>query len=148
MFPGQGAQSVGMGKSCDETAPEARRLFDEAGDVLGYDLRRLCFEGPAEELDATAHSQPALFVCSLAAVEMLRQDHPDVVLSCEAACGLSLGEYTALVFAGAMDFATGLRLVKARGEAMQAASDARASGIGQHFGSGGRAGRGSLRSSA
>lgn len=129
MFPGQGAQGVGMGKSCDETASEARRLFDEAGEILGYDLRKLCFEGPAEELDTTERSQPALFVCSLAAVEMLRHDQPDVVLSCEGACGLSLGEYTALVFAGAMDFATGLRLVQARGEAMQAASDARASGM-------------------
>lgn len=129
MFPGQGAQGVGMGKSCDESVPAAARLFDAAGEVLGYDLRKLCQEGPAEELDTTARSQPALYVCSLAAVEMLRQDQPDVVLSCEAACGLSLGEYTALVFAGAMDFETGLRLVQARGEAMQAASNARPSGM-------------------
>ncbi len=96
---------------------------------MGYDLARLCFEGPAEELDSTVYSQPALFVTSLAAVELLRKNVPDVVLACEAAAGLSLGEYTALVFAGAIEFDAGLRLVALRGEAMQEAADATPSGM-------------------
>ncbi|MDY0167128.1 MAG: acyltransferase domain-containing protein, partial [Thermoguttaceae bacterium] len=100
LFPGQGAQSVGMGKRLAESLPAAGALFDRAGEVLGYDLAKLCFEGPAEELDSTVRSQPALFVTSLAAVEALRAEVPDVVLSCEATAGLSLGEYTAMVFAG------------------------------------------------
>ena len=129
LFPGQGAQTVGMGRSLAETLPAVRRLYDRAGEILGYDLARLCFDGPAEELDSTVHSQPALFVTSLAAVESLRQSSPDVVLSCEGAAGLSLGEYTALVFAGAIDFESGLRLVQRRGEAMQAAADAAPSGM-------------------
>jgi [acyl-carrier-protein] S-malonyltransferase len=97
--------------------------------VLGYDLAKLCFEGPAEQLDSTVCSQPALFVASLAAVEALREQSPDVVLACEAAAGLSLGEYTALVFAGVMEFEDGLTLVQQRGAAMQAASDATPSGM-------------------
>ena len=118
-----------MGQALCESLPPARQLFDRASGVLGYDLAKLCFEGPSEELDATNRSQPALFVCSLAALEKLRADSPDVVLSCEAAAGLSLGEYTALVFAGAMEFEDGLKLVQTRGNAMQAAADAVASGM-------------------
>lgn len=129
LFPGQGAQSVGMGQALCESLPAARQLFDRASGVLGYDLAKLCFEGPAEELDATNRSQPALFVASLAALEKLRSDAPDVVLSCEAAAGLSLGEYTALVFAGAMEFEDGLKLVQIRGNAMQAAADVTPSGM-------------------
>jgi [acyl-carrier-protein] S-malonyltransferase len=129
LFPGQGAQTVGMGKDLCETLPAARDLFDRAKSVLGYDLAKLCFEGPAEELDATNRSQPALFVASLAALEKLRSDSPEVVLSCEAAAGLSLGEYTALVFAGVMEFEDGLKLVQIRGTAMQAAADAVPSGM-------------------
>jgi len=129
LFPGQGAQTVGMGKRLAESLPAARRLYDRASEVLGYDLARLCFEGPAEELDSTAISQPALFVTSLAALESLRAESPDVVLSCEAAAGLSLGEYTAMVFAGVMDFEDGLRVVQQRGAAMQEASDATPSGM-------------------
>ena len=124
LFPGQGAQTVGMGRQAAETLPAARQLYDQAAGILGFDLAKLCFEGPAEELDSTVISQPALFVTSLAAIELLRSNSPDVVLSCEAAAGLSLGEYTALVFAGAMDFENGLRLVQVRGEAMQQAADA------------------------
>jgi len=104
-------------------------LYDRAGEVLGFDLAKLCFEGPAEELDSTVCSQPALFVTSLAALESLRAESPDVVLSCEAAAGLSLGEYTALVFAGVMQFEDGLKLVQRRGAAMQQASDATPSGM-------------------
>jgi [acyl-carrier-protein] S-malonyltransferase len=123
LFPGQGAQSVGMGKSLAESLPEVRELYDRAGRALGYDLARLCFEGPAHELDATRHSQPALFVTSLAALAALKRQAPDVVDQCQAAAGLSLGEYTALVFAGALDFEAGLRLVHQRGAAMQQAAD-------------------------
>ncbi|MEX0675770.1 MAG: ACP S-malonyltransferase [Pirellulales bacterium] len=129
LFPGQGAQTVGMGRRAAETLPAARRLYDRAAEVLGYDLAKLCFEGPAEELDSTIISQPALFVTSLAAIEQLRDTAPDAVLACEATAGLSLGEYTALVFAGAMEFEDGLRLVAVRGEAMQEAADATPSGM-------------------
>jgi [acyl-carrier-protein] S-malonyltransferase len=129
LFPGQGAQFVGMGASTVASIPAARHLFDRAREVLGYDLAKLCFEGPAEELDSTVISQPALFVTSLAAIEQLRDKSPEVVLSCEATAGLSLGEYTALVFAGAIEFEAGLRLVAIRGEAMQEASDATPSGM-------------------
>ncbi|MCH8045800.1 MAG: ACP S-malonyltransferase [Planctomycetes bacterium] len=129
LFPGQGAQRVGMGRELAESLPAARALYDRAAEILGYDLAQLCFEGPDEELSSTVISQPALFVTSLAALEQLRSESPDVVLSCEATAGLSLGEYTALVFAGAMDFEDGLRLVQARGEAMQKAADATPSGM-------------------
>ncbi len=129
LFPGQGAQHVGMGRTIAERFPEARALYDQAAEVLGYDLAKLCFEGPADELDSTVISQPAIFVTSLAALEMLRAESPDVVLACEMTAGLSLGEYTALVFAGAMTFRDGLQLVQRRGEAMQAAADATPSGM-------------------
>jgi [acyl-carrier-protein] S-malonyltransferase len=124
LFPGQGAQNVGMGRQLAESLPAVRRLYDRAAEILGYDLAQLCFTGPAEELDSTVYSQPALFVTSLAAIESLRVSKPDVPLACEAAAGLSLGEYTALVFAGVMDFETGLRVVQERGSAMQEAADA------------------------
>lgn len=129
LFPGQGAQTVGMGQQLYETLPAARALYDRAREVLGYDLAKICFEGPAEELDSTVYSQPALFVTSLAALEQLRANSPDIVLACEAAAGLSLGEYTAMVFAGVMDFETGLSVVRQRGEAMQDAADATPSGM-------------------
>jgi [acyl-carrier-protein] S-malonyltransferase len=129
LFPGQGAQTVGMGRRVAESLPAARRLYDRAAEVLGYDLAKLCFEGPAEELDSTIYSQPALFVTSLAALELLREQSPDVVLSCEAAAGLSLGEYTAMVFAGVMEFEEGLVTVQRRGAAMQEAADATAGGM-------------------
>jgi [acyl-carrier-protein] S-malonyltransferase len=118
-----------MGRQAAESLPAARRLYDRAADVLGYDLAKLCFEGPPEDLDSTVISQPALFVTSLAAIEQLRDKAPDAVLACEATAGLSLGEYTALVFAGAMEFEDGLRLVAVRGEAMQEAADATPSGM-------------------
>lgn len=129
LFPGQGAQHVGMGRTLVEKSPAARNLFQQASDILGYDLAAVCFEGPAERLDTTVISQPAIFVASLAALEVLRSEQPQVVETCEAAAGLSLGEYTALVFAGAMRFEDGLRVVQKRGEAMQAAADATPSGM-------------------
>jgi [acyl-carrier-protein] S-malonyltransferase len=113
-----------MGAAVCSKVPAARELFDRAANILGYDLYKLCTEGPAEELDSTVHSQPALFVSSLAALQQLKQDAPQLVETCSAAAGLSLGEYTALVFAGVMDFETGLRIVQERGRAMQDAANA------------------------
>lgn len=129
LFPGQGAQQVGMGRDMIAAAPRAKERFDTAATLLGYDLAQLCFEGPAEKLDSTAYSQPALFVTSLAALDVLEASSPDTVASCAAAAGLSLGEYTALVFAGALDFDSGLKLVAERGAAMQAAADAAPGGM-------------------
>ncbi len=129
LFPGQGAQHIGMGMTLAEKCPAAKRLYERAGEVLGYDLAALCFRGPAERLNTTVVSQPALFVSSLAALEVLKAERPEVVETCAFAAGLSLGEYTALTFAGAMTFEEGLRVVKARGEAMQAAADAFPSGM-------------------
>ena len=129
LFPGQGAQSVGMGRTFVEASPQARRRFEDAGRILGYDLARLCFEGPAEQLDSTVYSQPALCVTSMAALDVLAEKSPDVVAACGATAGLSLGEYTSLAFAGVLDFESGLRLVHERGKAMQAAADAVASGM-------------------
>ncbi len=118
-----------MGAELAASLPAAGALFDRAAEILGYDLLQLCTEGPTEKLNSTVYSQPALFVCSLAALEQLKHDSPEVVESCAVTAGLSLGEYTALVFAGAMDFDAGLRLVQARGQAMQDASDAVSSGM-------------------
>lgn len=129
LFPGQGAQHIGMGKTIVSRFPAAKALFDRANEVLGFDLSSICFEGPAERLDTTIVSQPALFVSSLAALEMLKAEKPSVVDECSMAAGLSLGEYTALVFAGAMSFEDGLRVVQRRGEAMQQAADANPSGM-------------------
>src|SRR5205814_663822 len=126
---GQGAQHVGMGKELAAALPGARSLYDRASGILGYDLAKLCFTGPAEELDTTARSQPALFVTSLAALEWLKKKSPDVVAGCQATAGLSLGEYTALVFAGALEFEDGVRVVQKRGTAMQEASNATPSGM-------------------
>ncbi|MFO0891787.1 MAG: ACP S-malonyltransferase [Isosphaeraceae bacterium] len=129
LFPGQGAQTVGMCKELDQELPAVRSLFDRANEVLGFDLRKLCFEGPAEALEATDVSQPAIFVASLAALESLKATDPEAVAGCRGAAGLSLGEYTALVFAGGMSFADGLEVVRRRGQAMQAASLASPSGM-------------------
>ena len=129
LFPGQGAQSVGMGRQLYDTLPAAKRLFDNAADVLGYSLIDVCANGPPERLNATDVSQPALFVCSLAALESLNLNEPETVAACQGAAGLSLGEYTALVFGGALGFADGLGVVQKRGEAMQAAADATPSGM-------------------
>jgi [acyl-carrier-protein] S-malonyltransferase len=129
LFPGQGAQTVGMGRELDRDLPAARALFDQASEILGFDLRAVCFDGPAEALSATDVSQPAIFVASLAALEDLKDKQPEVIEQCAGAAGLSLGEYTALVFAGAMDFETGLKVVRKRGQAMQAAAVASPSGM-------------------
>ncbi|MBL8825236.1 MAG: ACP S-malonyltransferase [Planctomycetia bacterium] len=122
LFPGQGAQAVGMAKDLCTQLPAARELFDRAQSVLGYDLFSLCAFGPDDKLTATDVSQPAIFVASLAALEKLRGESADVINRCTHTAGLSLGEYTALTFAGAFTFEEGLRLVQKRGEAMQAAA--------------------------
>ena len=129
LFPGQGAQSVGMCRSIVEKYATARRMFDTASAILGYDLAKLCFEGPKEQLDSTVFSQPALYVSSLATLEMLKEVKPELVASCTMTAGLSLGEYTALVFAGVMSFEDGLRVVQRRGQAMQESSDRQPSGM-------------------
>lgn len=129
LFPGQGAQHVGMGKTIAAEHPAAKALYDQANEILGYDLTKYCFEGPEDELNSTVISQPAIFVSSLAALELLKAESPEKIEACELAAGLSLGEYTALVFAGAMSFEEGLKVVQKRGEAMQAAADATPSGM-------------------
>lgn len=130
MFPGQGAQSVGMCSEVVNDVPAAKALFDEASEILGYDLLEVCTEGPKEKLDSTVVSQPAIFVASMAAVEKFKQESgAEAVDEATCAMGLSLGEYSALCFAGALSFADGVKITKARGEAMQAASDAVDSGM-------------------
>src|SRR5262245_40563557 len=129
LFPGQGAQYVGMGAALAASMPAAHSLFDQASAVLGYDLLGVCRSGPVERLNATDVSQPAIFVASLAALESLRLAEPQAFDGVVATAGLSLGEYTALVFAGAMSFADGLKVVRERGRAMQAAAEKSPSGM-------------------
>jgi [acyl-carrier-protein] S-malonyltransferase len=124
VFPGQGAQAVGMAGPWVDECPAARRLFDRAADLLGFDLLGICRDGPIEKLGATAISQPAILVTSLAALEVLRAREGNPLTTVTATAGLSLGEYTALVFAGAIDFADAVRLVDLRGRAMQDCADA------------------------
>jgi [acyl-carrier-protein] S-malonyltransferase len=119
VFPGQGSQKVGMGRAWVDASPEARETFEEADEVLGFPLSRLCWEGPEEELNLTANTQPALLTTSVAmhrAVEALAPELKPV-----AVAGHSLGEYSALVAAEALRFADALRLVRRRGELMQEA---------------------------
>lgn len=120
IFPGQGSQSVGMGRDLYERYPLARELFDRAAGVLGFDLARLCFEGPEEELAQTRVTQPAIFVHSLVVFRLLEQRGFAPAL----AAGHSLGEYSALAAAGFFSFEEGLALVARRGELMQQAGAA------------------------
>jgi [acyl-carrier-protein] S-malonyltransferase len=129
LFPGQGAQVVGMAGALCQSLPAARALFDSASSILGYDLLAICVNGPAERLNATDVSQPAIFVASLAALEQLKITEPEILSQVVATAGLSLGEYTALVYAGALTFDAGLKVVQARGRAMQAAAEATPSGM-------------------
>jgi [acyl-carrier-protein] S-malonyltransferase len=116
LFPGQGSQVVGMGRHLWEAYPVAREVFSEAEDLLGWDLRSLCLDGPIEELTRTDRAQPAIFVCSVAAWRVLEGSGVDF----RVAVGHSLGEYSALVATGQLDFAAGLRVVERRGAAMYA----------------------------
>ncbi len=118
VFPGQGSQYVGMGKDLFDRFPEARRVFEEANEVLGYDLTQLCFQGPEEELKLTANTQPAILTTSIAALRVMQAEREIIPL---AAAGHSLGEYGALVASGGLRFADAVRLVHLRGKFMQEA---------------------------
>ncbi len=113
-----------MGGELTSRSQEARALFDQAGEILGMDLWKLCTQGPAEQLGRTEFSQPALFVHSYAELKQLERERPELWDSVTAVAGLSLGEYTAVAAAGGLEFSDGVRLVQARGKAMQAAADA------------------------
>ncbi len=117
VFPGQGSQSIGMGKDLFEFYPEARALFEKADSILGFSLSKICFEGPEEELKKTAVTQPALLTASVAAFTMLNRNG----FSYQGVSGHSLGAYSALVAAGALSFEDAVRLVRRRGELMEAA---------------------------
>lgn len=125
LFPGQGAQTVGMAGDWVEACPQAAALFARASERLGYDLLAICRSGPADRLNATSVSQPAILVTSLAALEVLRAREPHPLDAATITAGLSLGEYTALVFAGALDFDDAVRLVDIRGRAMQECAEQR-----------------------
>ena len=118
LFPGQGSQYVGMGRELLQHR-EGRRTFAEADEALGEPLSRLVLEGPLETLTLTANNQPAIFTHSIAHLRVLAEERPE--LFCSMAAGHSLGEYGALVAAGVLDFADGVRLLRLRGEAMQSA---------------------------
>ena len=132
LFPGQGAQTVGMAGAWCLESPPALAIFERASAVLGYDLLEVCQNGPAERLNTTAVSQPAILVTSLAMLELLRtrEDSPFVDGATEAlTAGLSLGEYTALVHAGGLDLESAVKVVDVRGRAMQACAEASPGGM-------------------
>ncbi|MCH2046491.1 MAG: ACP S-malonyltransferase, partial [Saprospiraceae bacterium] len=118
LFPGQGAQFEGMGKDLYEQSPEAKALFEQANEILGFDITKVMFEGTAEELRQTKITQPAIFLHSVISAKIkLTEEKPDVV------AGHSLGEFSALVACGAMKFEDALRLVSKRALAMQKACE-------------------------
>jgi [acyl-carrier-protein] S-malonyltransferase len=124
LFPGQGAQVVGMGAEIAQAFGAAAEIFEKADAIVGFDLSSICFEGPAERLNTTTISQPAIFVTSAAILEVLRTNLATSAISADVTAGLSLGEYTALYAAGVISFEDALVLVQKRGQAMQAAADA------------------------
>lgn len=123
VFPGQGAQAVGMGKDLYEQFPRARELYDRADEILGFGLSRLCFEGPEEELQQTRNAQPAIAVTSLALLKVATEVSPQLLERPAFVAGHSLGEYSALVAAGSLPFDEAIRLLRIRGELMQAAGE-------------------------
>jgi len=127
LFAGQGAQVVGMGKDLAEKFPSAKSWFDRANAALGYDLAKICFEGPEAELTKTEHAQPGIFLVSWVAFQLLKEQVSN--LKFEATAGLSLGEFTALTAAGALSFEDGLRVVRQRGKFMQEACEATKGGM-------------------
>jgi [acyl-carrier-protein] S-malonyltransferase len=127
MFAGQGAQSVGMGKDLAETFPVVRPWFERANETLGYDLTKICFEGPEEELTKTEHAQPGIFLIGWVAFQLLHERYPGLAFG--AAAGLSLGEFTALTAAGVLTFEDALGIVRRRGLFMQEACEATQGGI-------------------
>ncbi|MBN1369894.1 MAG: ACP S-malonyltransferase [Dehalococcoidaceae bacterium] len=120
VFPGQGAQTVGMGRDLYETRPAARDIFDQADEVLGFKLSRLCFEGPLEELTLTQNVQPAVLVTSIACLEAARQESE--LPPAQFTAGHSLGEYTALVASKVLTFSDALELVVTRSRLMESAA--------------------------
>lgn len=129
LFPGQGAQHVGMGKDFFEQFEEARNVYLRANDVLGFDLARICFSGEETELSKTFISQPAILVTSIAMLEVFKSLRGTSATACSAACGHSLGEYTALVFAGAISLEDAVRVVYKRGKYMHEATDKTPTGM-------------------
>jgi [acyl-carrier-protein] S-malonyltransferase len=127
LFAGQGAQVVGMGKDLAEKFPSAKEWFDRANAALGYDLAKICFEGPEADLTKTENAQPGIFLVSWVCFQLLKEQAPN--LKFDAAAGLSLGEFTALTAANAMSFEDGLRVVRQRGKFMQEACDATQGGM-------------------
>lgn len=121
VFPGQGSQAVGMGKDIAESSAQARAIFEQADDLLGFSLSSLCFEGPDPDLNDTINTQPALYVCGIALLGALRAEFGEVQPAMMA--GHSLGEFTALTAAGALTFEDGLRLVRERGRLMKLAGE-------------------------
>ncbi|MEE9369257.1 MAG: ACP S-malonyltransferase [Pontiella sp.] len=121
IFPGQGSQVVGMGKDLADAIPECKALFDRANEILGYDLAKICFEGPQEELNKSNNAQLGIFVASAAAFKALELKQPD--LEYDILAGHSLGEWTALYVAGVVSFDDAIKILKARGEYMQAACE-------------------------
>ncbi len=119
LFAGQGSQYVGMGKDLYDSFPEARKVFDRAEEILGFELKKICFDGPEELLKSTNVSQPAIVTASIAAFEVFKTKS-NLVPSFVA--GLSLGEYSALIAAGALTFDHGIRLIHKRGQLMEEAS--------------------------
>ena len=111
LFPGQGSQTVGMGKDIYEKYEEAKKVYDEASKISGIDIKKLCFEGPEEELNKTENTQIAILTTSLAILEVLKSKG----IEAEIACGLSLGEYCALIYSGIISFEDGIKLIKKRG---------------------------------
>ena len=124
LFPGQGAQFVSMASDIVRDFPAAAGIFARAGEITGYDLAKICFEGPEERLNSTTISQPAIFVTSAALLEVLRTSVQTKNLKPDVTAGLSLGEYSALYAAGVLSFEDALILVQKRGQAMQKAADA------------------------
>jgi [acyl-carrier-protein] S-malonyltransferase len=124
LFPGQGAQVVGMGADIAQSFPVAAQMYEKANQIVGFDLQKVCFEGPAEQLNTTTISQPAIFATSAAILEVLRTNPATSGMKADITAGLSLGEYTALYAAGLISFEDGLILVHKRGQAMQEAADA------------------------
>lgn len=129
LFPGQGTQYTGMGKDFHEHYKEAREIFNQANEILGFDLAALCFNGKQEELNKTSICQPAILVTSIAILEVLKKNYSNWTDTCHAAAGLSLGEYTAHVSAGSITFKDAVRLVYKRGVFMQEACDSKPGGM-------------------